>query len=233
MKNCQVTSFNKDADSAEEYILYTPTEKYPYTTWTDNAQSSYIKSGDTNCDDYVIQYSVKWRTYYDTILTIPVFITWKDSLPAFWVYSEDLIDVTTERQTYVVELTGEILQTDMDPIYSEVQKIAITVVNTCPTDTLSKISDTFSDYIYYIGENMEESVWTYSSSKPKVKTDFTANWSTSIPYCPMNFEIVRDFDDDGTYSTLTAHETAVVSLINPMGIGSPVTSFPASTDDTW
>jgi hypothetical protein len=37
MKNCQVTSFTKDTDSAEEYILYTPTEKYPYTVWTDNA----------------------------------------------------------------------------------------------------------------------------------------------------------------------------------------------------
>jgi len=42
MMNCQVTSFTKDADRAEEYILYTPVEKYPYTEWTDNAQGGYI-----------------------------------------------------------------------------------------------------------------------------------------------------------------------------------------------
>ena len=78
---------------------------------------------------------------------------------------------------------------------------------------------------------METSVYTYSASKPKVKTDFVANWSTSIPYCPLDFEILRDYKGDGTYSALTAHETAVVSLINPMVIKTPITS--TSSTDTW
>ncbi len=78
---------------------------------------------------------------------------------------------------------------------------------------------------------MEKGVYTYSASKPKVKTDYVANWLTSIPYCPLDFEILRDFNKDGNYSPLTAHETAVLTLINPMVIKTPITST-ASTD-TW
>ena len=48
MKNCQVTSFTKDTDQSQEYILYTPTEKYPYSFWTDNPKDGYIPSG-TSC----------------------------------------------------------------------------------------------------------------------------------------------------------------------------------------
>ena len=84
MMNCQVKSFNKDANAVEDYILYTPVEKYPYTAWTDNAQSGYIPSGQTNCG-YTLNFSVKWRNFYDTELSVPSFIEWKSTLPAFWV----------------------------------------------------------------------------------------------------------------------------------------------------
>jgi hypothetical protein len=71
---------------------------------------------------------------------------------------------------------------------------------------------------------MEKGVYTYSASKPKVKTDYVANWLTSIPYCPLDFEILRDFNKDGKYSALTAHEQAVVTLINPMVINTPISN---------
>jgi hypothetical protein len=109
---------------------------------------------------------VKWRTFYDTTLAVPWFITWKSNLPAMWVYSNKLIDPNTERQTYVIELTGSILLTDMNPTYTEVQKFTIVIVNTCPDDVLTNVRHTFVDYIYYIGENTETNVYTYSASKP-------------------------------------------------------------------
>lgn len=88
MMNCQVTSFNKDEDLVEEYILYTPVEKYPYTPWTDNAQPGYIPAAQTNCG-YTLNFSVKWRNFYDTELAVPTFIQWQSALPAFWVQSDD------------------------------------------------------------------------------------------------------------------------------------------------
>lgn len=91
-------------------------------------------------------------------------------------------------------------------------------MNTCPTDTITKQDDTFTDYIYYINENTEESVYSYLPATPQVHTTFNANWYTTIPYCPIDFEIVRDFNGDGTYAALTAWESSVVSLINPMVI---------------
>ena len=119
----------------------------------------------------------------------------------------------------------------MNPTISAVQKFTIDVLNTCPDDILTNVRSTFANYIYYIGENMETNVYTYSASGAQVKTDFVASWSTSIPYCPLDFEILRDFKGDGKYSALTAHETAVVTLIEPMVIKTPKTST-ASTD-TW
>ena len=88
---------------------------------------------------------------------MPSFITWKSTLtpPAIWIYTDKLIDVNTERQSYVIELVGSILLTDMNPTYSEVQKFTIVIVNTCPDDVLTNIKSTFADYIYYIGENTE------------------------------------------------------------------------------
>lgn len=101
MLNCQIGSFNKDADSAEEYILYTPVEKYPYTAWTDNPVAGTARSPATVCG-YTVNYSVKWRTFYDTLIdiTLPNFIFWRwetDGEHTFWVQSDDIIDPNTER----------------------------------------------------------------------------------------------------------------------------------------
>lgn len=116
----------------------------------------------------------------------------------------------------------------MNPIYTEVWTLTLTVVNTCPTDTLSQISHTLTDYTYYIGENTDAPGLNYSSIRPKTHTSFTANWSTSIPYCPLDFEILRDYSDTGTpanYEAFKSGESAVITLISEMVITKPT--------DTW
>ena len=58
----------------------------------------------------------------------------------------------------------------MNPIYSEVYILTLTVVNTCPTDTLTMYQSSFVDYTYYIGEdtdNFGASAFEYSASRPK------------------------------------------------------------------
>ena len=119
--------------------------------------------------------------------------------------STDTIDLTSTRQTYTIELTASNAITDMSPILSETQTFTVTVVDTCPTDDLSAISNTFtSTYLYYIDEDTDEGVLNYFTETPKVHTSFTANWATSVMYCPIEFEIVRDYDDTtaGTYEVL-------------------------------
>lgn len=216
---------------AETYILYTPVIKLPYTAWTDNAQGGYIRTGSRCMDNgYVLDYSVKWRNFYDTTLTIPTMVNWKwpvDGLHEFWIYSDDTVMVEYDRQEFVIELTASTKITDMNPIYSETWTLTITVENLCPTDTLSLSSaypHSFVDYTYYIGENTDTPSFVYSSLKPKDHQLFTANWDTSVPYCPLGFEILRDYSATGTpgnYQAFTQNEGLVVSLINPMEITVP------------
>lgn len=95
--------------------MYTPTEKYPYTAWTDNPEAGTARSPAVVCG-YDVIYSVQWRTFYDTVLdiTLPDMIYWQydpatsSGTHSFWVQSDDIIDPNTERQTYTIELTGTI-----------------------------------------------------------------------------------------------------------------------------
>ena len=71
MNNCIVESFNIGAWIAnQEYILYTPVEKYPYVPWTNVAKAGTDRGTDTNCVSYPITYSVKWINFYETKLEI-------------------------------------------------------------------------------------------------------------------------------------------------------------------
>ena len=102
----------KAADKVDTYLLYTPVRKYDYALWT------------TACDTYNsvtynyknnIIYTVKIRTWYDTLLNISdfsdgtrtPFVVWNtgysgtpaspSGTPSFWIQSDSTIDVTTER----------------------------------------------------------------------------------------------------------------------------------------
>lgn len=161
MKNCQIASFTKDAAGAVSYILYTPVVKYPYTAWTDVAEAGTARSG-SSCG-YGITYSTLWRDFYDTTLPLPTMVNWKwsaDGIHAFWIYSDDTSMVEYDRQEFVIELTGTISLSDMNPLFSETWTLTITVTNDCPTDTLTLDTTaayvhTFEDYTYYIDENTD------------------------------------------------------------------------------
>ena len=116
MRNCQVSSFNKftltDIDdhtntysgwgNSYNVILNTPIKKFPYTAWTESIVSNTNRYAASPTCGYAITYSVKWRTYYDTVISLPPFITWKDTNadgtdPQFWMQSTDTLDLTTAR----------------------------------------------------------------------------------------------------------------------------------------
>ena len=214
MKNCQVTSFTKDADFTQSYVLYTPVEKIPYTAWVDVAAVG-TTNGASNCG-YTVSYSVKWKNFYETELTLPTMVNWKwDSgagFHAFWIYSDDTSMVEYDRQEFVIELTGSTTTADMNPVYSEVWTLTVNVVNDCLTDTLSLDTTlayvhTFQDYTYYIDENTDVagaflSTGSYVSTGYQYTSGsldhqrFYANWVTTVPYCPLEFEILRDYTDN-------------------------------------
>ena len=139
-------------------------------------------------------------------------------------------------------LTGSVDITDMNPIYEEEYKFTLTVVNDCTTDTMTKkdsnsyypghssyvasypaFSGTLTGlpsntYIYYINVNTEWNTFTYSAGV-KDHQSYYGSWDTSVPYCrDISYELLADQNSDGTYSALTAEQSAVVSLINPLTI---------------
>lgn len=117
----------------------------------------------------------------------------------------------------------------MDPPFSETNTFKITIVNSCTADTTTLITDTgentfpASDYTYYIGERTDNflydgvNAFTYSATKPFTHQRYHASWMTKVPYCPLDFELMKD-NGSGTYVALTAAEANVVTLINKMPI---------------
>jgi len=125
-------------------------------------------------DGYVLDYSIKWRDFYDTELAVPTMVNWKFpavALHSIWVYSDDTEMVEYDRKIFVIELTASTNILDMSPIYTEVYTLTLTVVNTCPTDVLILDSfgnpHSFVDYTYYIGENTDTPTFVYNSVVPK------------------------------------------------------------------
>ena len=179
MRNCQVSSF---WIQNQEYILYTPVEKYPYPQWTSVAAAGTDThlgvtgaAGGVNCVNYPITFTVKWINYYETKLDISDLqgnLVWNQAgsgvhdAPSFWFQSDDLIDLDTARQTYEIELTASISIADMNPIYTESQKFELKIVNDCTSDTLTRLEESFTtfdgcvsppcnEYTYYIGEHTD------------------------------------------------------------------------------
>ena len=178
MRNCIVESFNIGAwVTNQEYILYTPVEKYPYDVWTHVAKAATSKAPYTNCQHYPITYTVKWKNFYETKLEISDVsgangnFIWNQigsgvhDAPSFWMQSDDLIDPDTARQTYTIELTASISNTDMNPIYTQTETFELKIVNNCPSDVLTNLVNSFTDYdgcasppceyTYYIGEHTD------------------------------------------------------------------------------
>ena len=222
----------------------------PYTAWVDNAGAGTHRYGSANCG-YTVNYSALWRNFYDTTLPLPTMVNWKwnggAGFHAFWIYSDNTdMAIEYDRKEFIIELTGCTDITDMDPIFCEVWTLTITVENTCPTDVLSldatpAYAHTFVDYTYYIDENTDAPGMTYNSGKLDHQR-FHANWLTSIPYCPLDFEILRDYTDNASgqiatnYVAFTQGEAAAITLINPEVIKTPTTDWTndvATNHLTW
>ena len=128
----------------------------------------------------------------------------------FWIYSDDTTMVEYDRQDFTIELTGCVDISDMNPIYCEVWTLTINVNNDCTTDVLTLITSgtyahTFEDYTYYIDENTDTPTFMYTSGNLDHQR-FYANWSTSQPYCPLDFEILRDYTDNASGQIATNYE---------------------------
>ena len=212
MKNCQVASFTKDSDQTLTYILYTPLLKHDYTAWVDVAEVG-TTNGASNCG-YTVEYSAQWKNFYETDLALPTMVNWKwnsgAGFHAFWIYSDDTSMVEYDRTDFTIELTGCTTTTDMNPVFCEVWTLTLNVNNNCLTDTLTLVTagtytHTFpaTDYTYYIGENTDKagaflSTGVYVTTGHQYTSGsldhqrFIANWDTSIAYCPLDFEILRD-----------------------------------------
>ena len=172
MLRCQVTSYNTrrlvDLDNPVQsswnyvynHIIWTPIKKFDYLPWVESTGNNFY-NGEATCG-YTINYSVQWRTYYDTLLPLPpALMVWNNaghgnSGSYFHVQSDAELDVTTRRQTYQIELTGTIDSAEMDPPYSYTQTFELTVTDECPGDLLTFRDSDFMTWTYYIGENTED-----------------------------------------------------------------------------
>lgn len=70
--------------------------------------------------------------------------------------------------------------------------MTLTVTNDCPTDVMTIVSGDsyFADYTYYINVSTDAPHYAYNSPHPKTHNSFYGSWATSVPYCPIDFEIV-------------------------------------------
>ena len=104
------------------------------------------------------------------------------------------------------------------------QTITVIVNDGCNNDVLSLVSSTFlATYDYYIDENTENPTFiqTPVGTNPLQKT-FNAEWTNTVPGCPVDFSIEMLDDTTGDYVSLSASATSVFSLQNPMTIDKAV-----------
>ena len=110
LKNCQVADFSEGsmsqlgfgANSQITYNVYTPVYwiYLPEVTQVLESSSPY-RSSAQQCG-YTLTYTPTWKTFYDTQIDLPPFVTWNESERRFEIYSEDPNDIDTTRQTYLI-----------------------------------------------------------------------------------------------------------------------------------
>lgn len=93
-------------------------------------------------------------------------------------------DLTHSRQTYKLELTGSISNTDMSPAFTKTQTVNLEVTNCCAVDEMSVVTS-ISDYTYYINEDTEKDVWSKGTGIPKTVT-WNPQWTQSVGGCPVS-----------------------------------------------
>lgn len=74
LRTCVVTSFTKvNPSNPFAYSVYTPVVYLPYTPFVENPQAGTVRTG-TTCN-HPHTYSIIWKTYWNTYITVPNFIT--------------------------------------------------------------------------------------------------------------------------------------------------------------
>ena len=98
---------------------------------------------------------------------------------------------------YIISIIGGAPLDRMDPTYAEELEINLVVNNDCQIDDVTAL-DVIADEVYTIGFDGIRF--------------FNPTWSTTIPGCPVTYEIERVIDVvNGVSVPLTAKELAVLS----------------------
>ena len=160
MRNCEVNALTTTIPSfTHTYDIYTPIEYLEYAAYGQTHLAGTDRTPAAQCG-YTIDYSAMWRTYYNTVIALPSFITWNHAQLRFEIQSNSPSDLTTTYQTYSIELTGTTRITDMSPVYSHTETYTLVVGNGCTNDVLSLVSHNFdTSFIYYINENTDSTTF--------------------------------------------------------------------------
>ena len=84
---------------------------------------------------------MQWRDFYDTTLPITDtnIVNWNSDPLAFRyeVRSDDERHITSDRQVYILELTGTTSTADMNPPFSETHVVTLVVNHGCDNDVIT------------------------------------------------------------------------------------------------
>jgi hypothetical protein len=165
LKNCQVNSFNMPTLADVTWNVYTPVYWHYVADFTENPDASTVKSGDTDCG-YVITYEYKWKTYWDTVIDLPAFLTWNNVDKRFEWQTDDPSWITTVMNTYEIQVIGTIDSTQQNPALVGTTSFILTVNNGCLDDEMTVTVNNAADYIYYINEDTFAPGLAYVNNRP-------------------------------------------------------------------
>lgn len=139
---------------------------------------------------YTVTYSVKWRNFFDTTIPLPPWIVWKPTEFRYEVYTNDPKDINHTRQIYKLELTASIASTDMNPVLTKTQTVNLIVDNQCTNDEMT-ITQSITDYTYYIDENTEKGTWQQGNTPKPKDMKWYPKWTQKVEGCPVMQKLYR------------------------------------------
>ena len=123
----------------------------------------------------------------------------------FKIQTDDIDDLTTVHKTYSIEMTGTTQIADTNPVITGTVSVELIVENGCDLDVLSQVGSLDDSYVYYIGIQTDNSYTFPPINSPESKT-WTAEWSNSVPGCPIDFKVQILDSATGNYRDLNVVE---------------------------
>jgi hypothetical protein len=96
LHNCQISDFDFPTLDPVLYNVYTPIIHILMTQFTETSVSNPRVSSPTTCG-YTVTYTAKWRDFYDTVISLPEWITWNPTDFRYEVYTDDPLDIIGTR----------------------------------------------------------------------------------------------------------------------------------------